>query len=275
MGKLWIVATPIGNHGDLSPRAREILSQVSLVLAEDTRRSGKLLADCGISTAGFSSFHDHNEEQKVPQILERLSNGEEMALVSDAGTPLLSDPGFRLVRACRKAGIAVSPVPGPSAPITALSASGLPPLPFAFLGFAPRKESAQETFFLPYATLDLTVIFFERKDRLRSTLKTAFAVFGEREVCIARELTKTYEEFIYCTLSEFQSVDENLLGEITVIIAPPSHGMKRTTKESVLAMLTKELDAGEKPKVAAKNVQNYVSGWSVKDIYVLVSEINR
>ena len=160
LGTLWIVATPLGNPGDLSPRAKETLEGATLVLAEDTRRAGQLFARCGMKHHGFSSFHDHNEEERLPRVLEALESGQQVALISDAGTPLLSDPGFRLVRACRERGIPVKPVPGPSAPVTALCASGLPPLPFVFLGFPPRKEGERETFFAPYATLPVTLIFF-------------------------------------------------------------------------------------------------------------------
>ena len=148
-GKLWIVATPLGNPGDLSPRARDVLSRAHRVLAEDTRRTGRLLAECGVETHGFLSLHDHNEEERVPGIIALLREGHDLALVSDAGTPLLSDPGFRLVRACRNEGLTVSPVPGPSAPAAALSACGIPPLPYAFLGFAPRKQGEREAFFTP------------------------------------------------------------------------------------------------------------------------------
>ena len=180
-GRLWVVATPLGNPGDLSPRARETLAAVDGVLAEDTRRAGLLLSRCGVSAAAFTSFHEHNEEARLPQALGWLKEGKQLALVSDAGTPLLSDPGYRLVRACREAGIRVSPLPGPSAPAAALSASGLPPYPFVFLGFPPRKQSEREAFFLPYARLSATVVFFERKDRLAATLETLFRLFGPRE----------------------------------------------------------------------------------------------
>lgn len=233
------------------------------------------MAECGIRVAGFASFHDHNEEERLPQVLARLSEGEELALVSDAGTPLLSDPGYRLVRACREAGIAVSPVPGPSAPVAALSASGLPPLPFVFLGFPPRKASAREAFFRPYACLGVTLIFFERKDRLASTLKSAFSVLGEREACIARELTKTYEEFISFSLSGHAGVSADLLGEITVIIGPAGTAPEKTAREDVTALLQREIDAGSKPREAAKNVQELAPGWSAKELYALLGDLRR
>ncbi len=268
-GKLWIAATPLGNPGDLSPRARAVLGQVDGILAEDTRRAGQLLARCGIEPPAFTSLHDHNEEARLAQVLDWLRGGKNLALVSDAGTPLLSDPGYRLVRACREAGIAVSPLPGPSAPVAALSASGLPPQPFVFLGFPPRKSSEQEDFFRPYAQLPATLIFFERKDRLRDTLKTAFSLLGPREACIARELTKTYEEFILFPLGEYGSLPEELLGEITVLLGPPL-GPARDSAERVREMLAQENTRGGKPREVARRAQLAVTGWTSKEIYNLM-----
>lgn len=269
-GTLWIVATPLGNPGDLSPRAAETLVRVGGVLAEDTRRTGLLLASCGIAAARLTSVHDHNEEEKLPKILERLRQGEHLALVSDAGTPLLSDPGYRLVRACRDAGIRVAPVPGPSAPVAALSACGLPPYPFAFLGFAPRKKGERENFFAPYATLPATLIFFERKDRLRDTLQSALAVLGDREACIARELTKTYEEFIRFRLSDYTSLHEEPLGEITVLVGPPD-AHSRTDERTVDAVLREENSLGGKTREVARRARERLRGWTVKELYARLS----
>jgi 16S rRNA (cytidine1402-2'-O)-methyltransferase len=154
--RLWVVATPLGNPGDLSPRAREVLAAADLLLAEDTRRAGLLFQRLGIRSKGFLSLFEHNEEARIGTVLAALERGESVALFSDAGTPLLSDPGFRLVRACREAGFAVSPVPGPSAPAAALSASGLPPQPFVFLGFLPRKDGDIRRFLEPFAALPAT-----------------------------------------------------------------------------------------------------------------------
>ena len=266
LGTLWIVATPLGNPGDLSPRAREVLGSVDGILAEDTRRAGLLMSKCGITASSFTSFHDHNEEARLPQVLGYLQEGKNLALVSDAGTPLLSDPGYRLVRACREAGIRVSPLPGPSAPVAALSASGLPPQPFVFLGFAPRKRSEQEEFFAPYASLGATLIFFERKDRLMSTLETAYSLLGPRDACIARELTKTYEEFILFSLDALADLPKELLGEITVLIGPPK-SVSRTEAAEVEAVAAEESARGGKPRDVARRVQQRVSGWSSKEVY--------
>ena len=266
LGRLWVVATPLGNPGDLSPRARDVLGAVDGVLAEDTRRAGLLLARCGVSAAAFTSFHEHNEEARLPQVLGWLEEGKSLALVSDAGTPLLSDPGYRLVKACREAGIPVCPVPGPSAPVAALSASGLPPYPFVFLGFAPRKATDQEAFFLPYARLSATLIFFERKDRLHATLETAFRLLGPRQACLARELTKTHEEFLSFSLEKHADLPTELLGEITVLLGPPL-GDTRTSVEDLERILDEEKDRGGKPRDRARRVQMRVSGWSAKDVY--------
>ena len=274
LGTLWIVATPLGNPGDLSPRAKEILEGAAHVLAEDTRRAGQLFARCGMKHHGFSSFHDHNEEERLPRVLEALEGGQQVALISDAGTPLLSDPGFRLVRACRERGIVVKPVPGPSAPVTALCASGLPPLPFVFLGFPPRKEGEREAFFAPYASLPATLIFFERKDRLGETLGTAYTLLGERELCVARELTKTYEEFIHLPLSRYAELSDALLGELTILLGPPCPGASRHTEEDVLALIAKEVARGGKPKEVARRVQLQIMGWSAKDVYKLMQGIS-
>ena len=274
LGKLWIVATPLGNPGDLSPRAREILASVDFVLAEDTRRSGILLSSCGIAAKRFISLHDHNEKAKLTAILAELQTGAMAALISDAGTPLISDPGYQLVKACREADIAVSPLPGPSAPLAALSASGLPPLPFIFLGFPPRSKGDIRNFFMPYAGLNTTIIFFERKDRLADTLALAHELLGERLGCIAREMTKTFEEFIPFSLDagiKDMFKGRELLGEITVVLGPPKTPLL-TSVADVLAIIQeqKEVFPEEKPRTIARRVQKLASGWTVDAVYDLL-----
>lgn len=272
-GTLWIVATPIGNPEDLSPRARAVLGAVDIILAEDTRRSGQLLASCGVEAKRFISLHDHNEKNRLAGVIARLEDGADAALISDAGTPLLSDPGYLLVNACREKGLPVSPVPGPSAPLAALSASGLPPIPFVFLGFPPRSVGDVRKFFAPYAALQATLIFFERKDRLADTLGTAAEMLGERRGCVARELTKTFEEFIPFILGpEVRDIfaEQELLGEITVILGPPLAPVVTPEAEvmAVLADLRAEFPA-EKPRSLARRARTLVSGWAVGDIYAL------
>lgn len=172
------MATPLGNPGDLSPRAREVLAGADLILAEDTRRAGLLCSQCNIPARRFLSFHDHNESERQEEALRLLRQGQNLALVSDAGTPLLADPGYRLVRACRAEGLPVSPVPGPSAPVTALSAAGIPPLPYTFLGFLPRDAAGRRATLSAFARTPGSLIFFERKDRLRESLAQAAELLG-------------------------------------------------------------------------------------------------
>lgn len=271
-----MVATPLGNPGDLSPRAQEALAGADCILAEDTRRTGLLLSSLGIKAARYVSLHDHNEEGRIPSILAELAQGRNFALVSDAGTPLLSDPGYKLVRACREAGVRVRPLPGPSAPLAALSASGIAPLPFVFLGFPPRKQGDQKQFFSPYARQRLTVVFFERKDRLRATLELLHTLYGPREVCIAREITKTYEEFIYFTLGEWNALPDELLGEITVVIGPPLDAAAgRVSPEEVLELARQcrsEAGGNMKPRELARRVRELAPGWSADEIYSLLGK---
>ncbi len=264
--RLWVVATPLGNPGDLSPRAREVLAAADLVLAEDTRRAGLLFQRLGLPAKGFVSLFEHNEEARLGLVLAALERLENVALISDAGTPLLSDPGYRLVRACRQAGHAVSPVPGPSAPIAALSACGLPPLPFVFLGFPPRKDGDIRRLLEPFAALAVTLVLFERKTRLAQTLALAAEVLGDREFCIARELTKEFEEFLPGRLADLAGLPEELRGEITVVIGPPEAGA-RASEEDLLAALRAELALGGKPKDVARRAAARCPGWTAKAAY--------
>ena len=269
--RLWVVATPLGNPGDLSPRAKDTLESVDVVLAEDTRRAGLLCQRCGVTVRRFFSFHDHNEEERSAEIVRWLVEGQTAALISDAGTPLMADPGYRLVRACRAAGVGVSMIPGPCAPVAALMAAGIAPQPFTFLGFPPRDAAAQEKLFAAFATVPSTLVFFERKDRLRSTLRTAKAVLGARDLAVARELTKVHEEFILGRLDDGDSIPEDLLGEITVVIGPPE-GVQRTPRPEVLTLLAEETQRGGKPRDVARRVQARCTGWTGKEIYLLSTE---
>lgn len=268
MSPLWIVSTPIGNLEDLSPRARSILSEADLVLAEDTRRTGLLLSQCGIKARKLSSFHDHNEADRQKDVMALLEAGKNVALVSDAGTPLLADPGYRLVRECRNNGIRVSPIPGPSAPVAALSAAGIPPLPFTFLGFLPRTEGARKELFKAYASVPGSLVFFERKDRLSESLTQAYDILGPREIAICRELTKTYEEFIVGRLEEGAELAKNLLGEITVVIGPPEK-KERASKTEALEIMREFLSEGMKPRKAAMEGSRLCPGWTAKELYDL------
>ncbi len=265
-GTLWVVATPLGNLGDLSPRARETLEQADLVLAEDTRRAGLLFQRAGLTVKKTMSYFEHNELSKLESVLQVLKDGADVALISDAGVPLVSDPGFVLVRACRQQEIRVAPVPGPSAVHTALMASGLPPLPYVFLGYAPRKPGERQRFFEPYARLAVTLIFFERKNRLADCLASANAVLGDRDFCIARELTKDHEEFILGRLGRLQDMNLDLLGEITIVVGPPDSG-SRTSERELDVLIEEERAIGGSPKDIAKRVKAAAVGWTTKEIY--------
>lgn len=201
-GVLYVVATPIGNLEDMSPRARQVLAEVALIAAEDTRHSGQLLAHFGIHTP-MISLHDHNEAERVPQLIDKLQQGQSLALISDAGTPLISDPGFELVRAAQAAGLRVSPVPGPCALVAALSAGGLPTDRFVFEGFLPAKAAARRQRLTELAYERRTLVLYESVHRLEESLQDMQTTFGaERRAVLARELTKLHESLRVGTLAE-------------------------------------------------------------------------
>ena len=219
-GKLLLVSTPIGNLEDLSPRGRSAIEQADLVACEDTRHSGRLIAHLGLKKR-LLSMHDHNEARRLPQLLEALEKGMTVAVLSDAGTPLLSDPGFPLVREATARGFRVESIPGPSALLTALVVSGLPPYPFTFLGFPPPKSKRRRGFFRRFSDLDHTLVYFESPHRLLASLGDAEAELGNRPAAVARELTKLHEEVVRGTLAEVE--DElrqrpSLKGEFVVVL---------------------------------------------------------
>jgi 16S rRNA (cytidine1402-2'-O)-methyltransferase len=219
-GKLLVVATPIGNLDDLTPRAKAAFESADLVACEDTRHTGLLLHHLGIKKP-LVSLHEHNERQRLPRLLAELEEGRTVALASDAGTPLLSDPGFLLVREAAARGIRIEPLPGPSALLAALVASGLPPYPFTFAGFPPPKAGKRRTFFRAWAALPHTLIFFESPHRLLASLEDAQAELGDRPAAIARELTKLHEEVLRGMLSEVRAdlgARASLKGEFVVVV---------------------------------------------------------
>ena len=224
---LVLVSTPIGNLGDITLRARATLAAADLVLCEDTRHTARLLAALGI-TARMQPLHEHNEDAAIPALLARLAQGQRIALVSDAGTPLLSDPGFRLTRAAIAAGAAVTAIPGPNAALTALVLSGLPPLPFLMLGFPPPRAAARRAEFgrlraAERAGLSATLIWHEAPHRLGEMLADLAAAFGDRPAAVARELTKRFEEVRrggLATLAAHYAATPPR-GEVTVLIGPP------------------------------------------------------
>ncbi len=217
-GILYLVSTPIGNLGDISIRALEVLRRVERIAAEDTRHTRKLLTHYDIHTP-LVSYHRHNETERSRVLVHGLLQGADLALVSDAGTPTISDPGSHLVRAAIDAGIRVEAVPGPSAVVTAVAISGLPSRPFAFLGFPPARGTVRKRFFLRYRDLDMTLVLFESPQRLGRTLKDLARHWGPRRVAVARELTKKFEEVFRGGVEEAaERFSGDVKGEITLVV---------------------------------------------------------
>ena len=257
-GRLWVIATPIGNLDDLSPRAAEVLRGVTLVAAEDTRHSAPLLARVG-STARTIALHEHNERDQATRIVEAILDGKDVALIADAGTPLISDPGFRLVRAVREAGAIVSPVPGPCAAIAALSVAGLPSDRFVFEGFLPAKSAARKERMQALAAETRTLIFYESSHRIVESLADAIAVFGAaREGVLAREMTKLFETVIAAPLGEIAArvdADANQQrGEFVLLVAGAADAdadAALAEGRRVFALLREELPPAKAAKLAA------------------------
>ena len=238
-GTLYLVATPIGNLADITHRALQVLKDVDLIACEDTRHTHKLLHHYGITTKTIS-YHDHNEQQRAAELLDLMKQGSDIAVVSDAGTPSISDPGFRLVRAAIESDVPVVPVPGPSALISALIAAGLPTDEFFFAGFLPSRSNARRARLDELRSVPGTLIFYEAPHRLATTLKDAHEVLGEREAVVARELTKLHEEIRRGRLSELAKhyAEENPRGEIVVLIDKTViGGTIRETVSSVAALV--------------------------------------
>ena len=253
-GTLYLVATPIGNLADITHRALQVLSDVDLIACEDTRHTHKLLAHYNITTKTIS-YHEHNEQQRTSELIDRLKQGANIAVVSDAGTPLINDPGFRLVRAAIENQIAVVPVPGPSALITALIAAGLPTDEFFFAGFLPSRASARRTRLTELQSIPGTLIFYEAPHRLAATLKDAYEILGEREAVVARELTKLHEEIRRGLLSKLAadySEKTDIRGEIVVLIDRNVIGAAATSAVSVATLVDQFEQAVNRTK--ARNV---------------------
>ncbi|MCH9806799.1 MAG: 16S rRNA (cytidine(1402)-2'-O)-methyltransferase [Alphaproteobacteria bacterium] len=238
---LYLVATPIGNLSDITLRALSILASADIVLAEDTRHSAKLLNHYAIKTK-LRPYHEHNAERERPAILANLKANMSVALISDAGTPLVSDPGFKLVRDCADAGHMVTSLPGPSAPLAALLPSGLPTDTFVFAGFLPSKNKARQARISELAAIPATLVLFEAPSRLPATLGDLAALLGDRPAAVARELTKLNEEFARGTLGELAldfAARESIKGEIVIVVAPPEE--QAATDEQVEQRLSEAL----------------------------------
>lgn len=268
-GQLWVVATPIGHLDDLTLRAADVLRRVAVIAAEDTRHSAPLLARIG-SSAATVALHEHNEREQCERLIERMQAGADVALISDAGTPLISDPGFRLVRAARAAGLAVSPVPGACAAIAALSVAGLPSDRFVFEGFLPPKSSARRERLQALAAEPRTLIFYESSHRIAESIADLAAVFGPaREGVIARELTKRFETILAAPLGELAervaSDADQRRGEFVVLVA----GAQDEQADAVLAEGRRvfALLAAELPPARAAKLAAAISGAPRKSLY--------
>jgi 16S rRNA (cytidine1402-2'-O)-methyltransferase len=228
-GRLLVIATPIGNLGDLSPRARDAFAAADLVACEDTRRTGRLLSQLGLRRP-LISLHEHNERRRLPHLLAELAAGRTVALASDAGTPLLSDPGYVLVREAAAQGASVETVPGPSAVLAALVASALPPYPFTFAGFAPSRQGKRRDFYRGWAALGHTLVVFESPHRLLPSLADALAEMGDRPAAVARELTKLHEEVVRGPLTAQLATWQarpSIKGEVVLVIGAGVAGTGR------------------------------------------------
>lgn len=269
MNVLYLVATPIGNLEDISARALRVLGEVRLIAAEDTRHTRKLLTHFGIHTP-LTSYHEHSKLVKLEKVLAKLAQGD-VALVSDAGTPALNDPGYKLVRAALDAGYTVSPIPGPSAPIAALVASGLSTDAFLYLGYIPRKAGDRRRLLVDVASLPYTLIFLESPRRLMTTLEALQGELGDRMVAVARELTKLHEEIYRGTLSaahDHFTVHEPR-GEFTLIVAGAPSQRERWPKERLCASIQELTSQGHSPAQIASQAAA-LSGWPRREVYQLV-----
>jgi len=273
-GTLYVVATPIGNLDDMVPRAVQTLQTVAVIAAEDTRHSARLLAHFDIKTPAIA-YHDHSDEHRTEQLIARLLAGENVALISDAGTPLVSDPGYRLVRKAREQGIRVAPIPGACAMVAALSAAGLPSDRFAFEGFLPAKQIARTSQLESLASDTRTLIFYEAPHRILETLQDMLVVFGaEREVVIAREVTKTFETIKgdkLAAMVEWVAADSNQQrGEIVLLVhgaSKPENAEISAEQERIMRVLLEDLPVKQASAIGAKITglkKNFLYDWALK-----------
>ncbi len=274
-GILFVVATPIGNRDDLSPRARQVLCEVDLIAAEDTRHTGRLLSTFGIETPQIA-LHEHNEERLAAELAARLKKGESIALVADAGTPLISDPGFRLVSAAHAAGVPVSPIPGPCAPVSAIAASGLPTHRFAFEGFLPARVEARRKALAKLASEPRTLVFLESVHKIAAAMPDLIDAFGgERMAFIGREMTKLHEQCVRAPLGELaQMLADGRIprkGEFVLVVAGAPDQPERRDAPPTRALLAELLEV--LPGSQAVDVVARVTGERKNDVYRLMLEL--
>ncbi|HJG91309.1 MAG TPA: 16S rRNA (cytidine(1402)-2'-O)-methyltransferase [Brachybacterium massiliense] len=270
-GVLTLAATPIGNPLDASVRLMRALAEADLIAAEDTRRLARLVRELEVETTGrILSYHEHNEAERTEVLLEALAEGQRVLIVTDAGMPVVSDPGFRAVRAATKAGFRTTVIPGPSAVLTALAASGIAPDRFTFEGFPPRRDGRRATALEPLAEEQRTMVFFESPRRTAATLESMAEAFGpQRQAAVARELTKTHEQLVHGTLAEL--VDwaggTEVLGEVVIVVAgaEPVAARAEDLVEEVLARAA----AGERLKAVAKEIARAHPGVGASELYDL------
>ena len=271
---LYIVATPIGNLQDMSPRGIETLSAADIIACEDTRITKKLFSLLEISIKKkFITLHDHNEDQHAQMLIDAVKEGLSVALVSDAGSPLISDPGYKLIRACREAGINVSTIPGCCALICALQLSGLPTNRFMFAGFIPNKDKARRELFDGLKNLDATLVFYETAPRILKTLAVAQEVFGLREMAVVREISKIYEQTVTGSAAEIieKFSAQEPKGEMVFMVAPPKEDEKSVAEFDVLSILRSKMDSLPLKTAVKEVVAQY--GLNKNEVYALALQI--
>ena len=273
---LYLVSTPIGHLKDITLRAIDVLNNVDLIVCEDTRHSKKLLNAYGIQTP-LKSYHDHSQKKDRDQIVEFISDHKSIALISDAGTPLISDPGFKLVRLCHEKDIRVIPIPGANAVLPAIQLAGLGCEPFLFLGFLPPKSQARQTYLKSFVEVDTSLVFYESPKRVLASLHDCYVSFGDRSACVIRELTKIYETAYRDKLSHLIRMLDNpkeaIKGEITVVIGPPQNTKTQMNQNEVIEILKNTLTE-HSLKDAVQAVTD-LSGWRKKDVYDMALKIQK
>ena len=264
---LAVTATPIGNLGDLTPRAQNILATADIIACEDTRHTGLLLSRLGITPKKLVAYHDHSKDHVIKGLIDAMAKGKTVALVSDAGTPLISDPGYRLVSACIKANIPVTPLPGASAVLSALAASGLPTDRFYFGGFLPQSGKKKRDLLESLSVIPSTLVFYESPKRLAATLEVMIDLYPERQAVVARELTKLHESFYYGTvISLYQDLkDQSLKGEAVLMLGPLEQD-QNISEDDIEQRLIRALADGYSRRDASQMIAEQ-TGLAKKDIY--------
>jgi 16S rRNA (cytidine1402-2'-O)-methyltransferase len=272
-GTLYVVATPIGNLEDITLRALRILREVDVIAAEDTRRTARLLGHHGISTR-MLSFHEHNTRSRLPQLVSRLLAGESIAVVTDAGTPGVSDPGLELVQAAIERGVAVDPIPGPAAPLAALIASGFALVPFSVYGFPPHGAKARISWLGDLALVTHTFSFFEAPHRIRETLRSAATLLGNRPISVGRELTKVHQEFMRGTAGQLADVLNEPRGEFTIVVGPADKSMLDRdillTDAEIVHLFWRSTETGGPSRRQIVSTLARRSGRTAKDVYAVI-----